>query len=387
MLEALRQLHKGEYAEAVEQLFSANDRPLQKGIDLAFETAEEGLLPFVEEFKYNTSVFNAFKTHAEMDALMDALTDEQGRIRSFRKFQKAVEPIIGKYNRAWLQTEYNTAIRSADAARYYQEALRTKRIFPNLEYLESRAKNKRAEHSAWVGTILPVEHPWWDTHLPPSAWNCQCSVRRTRKEATEVPPEGKDDEEMPDTLRQNPGKSASPFKLSEHPYLKGQGDPTCPECRRQGLVSGAQLSDEESLLCPRHRLAKEAIAKERRQRARQVEREIRDWAKMAIPEHGLRLQQKGHNIRILRRSVRNVSEHFTSIELKEMARDLLAICKRAQFIDEAPIDIYSHNYEKKVARGVKKYTYYKAEWHGYSIRVNMEVIDGEEIPYAINIIK
>ncbi|MBR8784267.1 hypothetical protein IX308_000436 [Porphyromonas levii] len=255
VLEALRQLHKGEYEEAVKQLFSANDQPLQRGLDMVFDTADDELFPFVEEFKYNTSVFNAFKTHAEMDALYNALTDKEGNLRSFRQFRKAVEPIIGRYNEQWLRTEYNTAIHAADAARYYQEALRTKHIFPNLEYIESKAKDKREEHREWVGTILPIEHSWWDIHMPPKEWNCQCGVKKTRKPATDVPAEGEDDRNMPSVLRQNPGKSASPFKLDEHPYLKGKGEVTCPECRRQELVNGSKLSDEESQLCPMHRLA------------------------------------------------------------------------------------------------------------------------------------
>ena len=56
----------------------------------------------------------------------------------------------------------------------------------------------------------------------PSAWNCKCSVRKTRRAVTPAPAEGPDEEGMPSALRQNPGKTASPLKLSEHPYLKGQ---------------------------------------------------------------------------------------------------------------------------------------------------------------------
>lgn len=256
--EAIRRVYGGETEAALGPLFEANDRPLQAGLDVAFEGADASLGGFVQDFRYNTSVFSAFKSHAEVGALEAALRDESGRLRSFRKYEQAVAPIIGKYSREWLRTEYNTAVRAADSARYYREALRTKRIFPHLEYVESLASNKREEHKAWVGTVLPIEHPWWDTHMPPSAWNCKCSVRKTRQAVTPVPAEGPDEEAMPTALRQNPGKTASPLKLSEHPYLKGQGLPTCPECRRQGLVSSAELSDEEGKLCPMHRMAKAA---------------------------------------------------------------------------------------------------------------------------------
>lgn len=299
--EAIRRVYGGETEAALGPLFEANDRPLQAGLDVAFEGADASLGGFVQDFRYNTSVFSAFKSHAEVGALEAALRDESGRLRSFREYEQAVAPIIGKYSREWLRTEYNTAVRAADSARYYREALRTKRIFPHLEYVESLASNKREEHKAWVGTVLPIEHPWWDTHMPPSAWNCKCSVRKTRQAVTPVPAEGPDEEAMPSTLRQNPGKTASPLKLSEHPYLKGQGLPTCPECRRQGLVSSAELSDEEGELCPMHRMAKEAadlkaLIEERRQLYEQLRRDP-DYTDVAFDPKtgGLKATHVRHN--------------------------------------------------------------------------------------------
>ena len=299
--EAVRRVYGGETEAALGPLFEVNDKPLQAGLDVAFEGADASLGGFVQDFRYNTSVFSAFKSHAEVGALEAALRDECGRLRSFRKYEQAVAPIIGKYSREWLRTEYNTAVRAADSARYYREALRTKRIFPNLEYVESLASDKREEHKAWVGTVLPIEHPWWDTHMPPSAWNCKCSVRKTRRAVTPVPAEGPDEEAMPSTLRQNPGKTASPLKLSEHPYLKGQGLPTCPECRRQGLVSSAELIDEEGELCPMHRMAKEAadlkaLVEERRRLYDRLRRDP-DYTDVAFDPKtgGLRATHVRHN--------------------------------------------------------------------------------------------
>lgn len=74
---------------------------------------------------------------------------------------------------------------------------------------------KRKEHLALVGTIRPIEDPWWDTHTSPLAWNCKCTLRRTRRAVTPVPAEGPEEEAMPSALRQNPGKTTSPLKLYE----------------------------------------------------------------------------------------------------------------------------------------------------------------------------
>ena len=90
------------------------------------------------------------------------------------------------------------------------------------------------KHLELVGTIRPIEDPFWDIYLPPSEWNCKCSFRPTDKPATDVP---KITQIVPPTFQNNPGKTAEFVKLNEHPYLKGKGVATCPECRRQGLVS------------------------------------------------------------------------------------------------------------------------------------------------------
>lgn len=121
------------------------------------------------------------------------------------------------------------------------------------KYLLSGAVDKREEHREWVATVLPILHPWWDTHLPPSEWNCKCSFRPTDKPVTQVPEEG--DTPVEPTFAQNPGRTASPLKLSEHPYLRGKGDPSCPLCRLEGLIGTTLSSSGTDHLCKRHALA------------------------------------------------------------------------------------------------------------------------------------
>jgi hypothetical protein len=77
-----------------------------------------------------------------------------------------------------LKTIYWANVNTAYAAGEWERIQRTKRVLPFLEYLISTAVHKRMEHLAWVGTVLPVDHPWWETHYPPSAWMCQCRVRQ-----------------------------------------------------------------------------------------------------------------------------------------------------------------------------------------------------------------
>lgn len=118
---------------------------------------------------------------------------------------------------------------------------------------------KREEHLALVGTIRPIEDPWWDTHTPPLAWNCKCRIRPTDKPVTPIPEETDKDKPAPG-LSGNPGRSGSVFDLKSHPYTRGQGDPHCPECRRQGLVKSSDLQDlPGDRLCPMHAAAMKIV--------------------------------------------------------------------------------------------------------------------------------
>lgn len=250
--EALKEVYGEGLVEEAKRTLSpslfklAND-PLRHAIDSAFSEPEFGKREqdFINEFKYNTGVFSAFKAHAQQELLVSLLLDEEGNLRSFARFRKAVKGINEQWNDNWLRTEYNTAVRSARSAANYRDALRTKDTYPNIEYLESIAKDKRKEHLEFVGTILPIDHTWWEAHLPPVEWNCKCSWRPTDKPVTDVP---STTEEVPPVFRNNPGKTAEFVKLSEHPYLKNQGHATCPECRRMGLVASDDINNADSVL-------------------------------------------------------------------------------------------------------------------------------------------
>lgn len=254
--EAVRRVYGGESDLALRLLFASSDLPLQAAVAEGFTVSPsfgERNPDFDAQFRYNTAVFAAFKGHAEWESMRRELTDEEGRLRSFAAFRRAVRPIIGRYNDQWLRTEYNTVVRSARSAAKWRDALRSREALPNLEYLLSGAVDKREEHREWVGTILPIDHPWWDTHLPPSEWNCKCSFRPTDKPVTGVPDER--DHPVEPTFAQNPGRTASPLKLSEHPYLRGKGDPSCPLCRLEGLIGTTLSSSGTDHLCKRHALA------------------------------------------------------------------------------------------------------------------------------------
>ena len=375
-----------------EPLFKLSNDALQQGINSVFSEPEFGKKneEFINEFRHNTAVFSAFKNHRQTEDIVALLYDDEGNLRSFREFRKLALQVSKDYNVNWLQTEYNTAVRAARSAVNYRKALETKHLYPNLEYIESTASVQREEHLEYVGTILPIEHPWWDTHMPPSAWNCACSVRPTNKDVTEVPPA----DLVNPVFKNNPGKTAEPVNLKEHPYVKG----VCPyfnTCKRRDYGSQLKLdlSDEENPpvipQCGICKMAADAEERARKKRRKLKDKEIREWAKESIPEYGLRIEADNFvsgEIHVNRRSVNDIASHFTENHLKDLSKDIHVIIKKAQFLTEAGLNPERHNYINKVNRGVTGYRYYKLFHNGLNLRLNVEIRNGKEHVYMLNII-
>ena len=83
-----------------------------------------------------------------------------------------------------LRTIYHTNLHSAYAAGQWARIERNKKAFPYLKYIPSDAAFPREEHRRFYGMILPVDDPFWQTHMPPNGWGCRCNVRAlTRAQA------------------------------------------------------------------------------------------------------------------------------------------------------------------------------------------------------------
>ena len=91
-----------------------------------------------------------------------------------------------------LRTIYRTNIRMSIAAGRWRKFQREKASFPYLRYLSDHyRKHPRLDHRSWHGLLLPIDHPWWQTHFPPNGWGCNCNVeqvseRRRRQEGWDV---------------------------------------------------------------------------------------------------------------------------------------------------------------------------------------------------------
>lgn len=102
--------------------------------------------------------------------------------------KRVIDPATGQMELAQLgspqrlATIFDTNVRTAYAAGKWERIQRTKVAFPFIEYSSMMDGRERPQHHAWNGTILPVDHPWWDTHYPPCAWRCRCwPIQRSQR--------------------------------------------------------------------------------------------------------------------------------------------------------------------------------------------------------------
>lgn len=368
--EAIDQVYRGEL-ELSPSLFKIQNDALQQAIDVAMDEPEFGRKngAFIEQFRYNTAVFAAFKAHGETRAFVELLIKPDGSLRSFREFKKLALRISPKWNEKWLRTEYNTAVRAARAAVKYRDALRTKHLYPNLKYLMSTAKDKREDHLAFVGTVLPIEDPWWDDHLPPSEWECKCGVEVTDEPVTKRPM----DTGIKPTFRNNAGKTAQFVKLSEHPYLKNQGHATCPECRRMGLTENIGNIDEDSQLCPMHRMARE----ERRRKSKEA---LLKWRETLPKKVGIDIPTQLPylpSLHISRASIKSTLSkyHSESWKRNNALINMEDTLKNATYAGWAPDEILPNGAKKHPQ--VDYWLYYKIDC-GY---INVKRMDDGKLAY------
>jgi hypothetical protein len=217
----------GNIAGIEPNLFDLTNKVLQVAVMGTFRQAGAAWnrqnADFAEQFSTNTAVFAAFKNHRQTTEMVSLLRKDDGSIRTFSEFKAEALKISEGYNTNWLQTEYNTAVRGARMAVNWKKFEQTKRLYPNLEYMPSRAADPRDSHRVLWHLVFSMDDPIWNTIMPPSDWNCLCGVRQTARKVTPIPA-GFEWPDTPPQFRNNPGKSAEFVNTKETGYYKDAPD-------------------------------------------------------------------------------------------------------------------------------------------------------------------
>ena len=67
---------------------------------------------FIQALRHNNAVFAAFKTHRLQNDVARRLLDSNGNLKPFEQWKNDVQGITSHQCKAWLRTEYDTAVRN-----------------------------------------------------------------------------------------------------------------------------------------------------------------------------------------------------------------------------------------------------------------------------------
>lgn len=79
-----------------------------------------------------------------------------------------------RFDEARLRLIYDVNLRQSYAAGRWQRAWRNRASKPLMMYRTMRDERVRVSHARWDGLVLPIDHPFWQTHYPPNGWRCRC---------------------------------------------------------------------------------------------------------------------------------------------------------------------------------------------------------------------
>lgn len=101
-----------------------------------------------------------------------------------------------------LRTIFQTNMQTSYAAGDWAQIQENKAEAPYLMYDAVMDNRTRPEHRKWDGTVLPVDHPWWDTHRPPNDFGCRCGTIQLSKAQAVAMGKAVDDPAPVDAVRE-----------------------------------------------------------------------------------------------------------------------------------------------------------------------------------------
>ena len=110
-----------------------------------------------------------------------SILDEGGTLADFRRDYDAITQKHGwksPKGAGWhSELIFRLHVSNARNAGRWQQIQRVKKFRPYIRYVTVGDHRVRDTHALWHGVILPIEHPFWLSHLPPNGFNCRCYVQ------------------------------------------------------------------------------------------------------------------------------------------------------------------------------------------------------------------
>lgn len=180
----------------------------------------------LNKLRTNTYIFSGAKTYQQYQALNKAVYKGNEKL-SYKVFKERALAIFEDYNLNYLKTEWETAITSASTAKQWSFAEQHKDKFPYLKYNAIIDERTSEVCRMANGITLPVDAPFFKTHVPPQHFNCRCvlehidkyeDVRPTSPQRLSEVKKYMDDNVQP-VFKMNPGIDKIVFS-PKHPYFQ-----------------------------------------------------------------------------------------------------------------------------------------------------------------------
>lgn len=353
------------------ELFFKTFDTLTGAIGKVFGAATYGTpdFEFANEVRRNIAVFAAVKTHRQQNDIYTQMWDDKGRVRSFGEFRKASQPIIGQYNDAWLQTEYNTCLIRSQNAQKWREMERNADLYPNGQWLPSTSVHPREAHKAFYYKIWPLSSPFWESNHPGSLWGCKCGFRSTSEPPTDAKEARQAIKEVPPAapgLEGNPAKTGEVFCLKSHPY-----------------ATDAYV-DYKTLRPLVNRYADGVMMKYTEAKAKEVKSRIDPFRGLVIPAGNLHTGR----VTFLRRCFKDIKTHNADYRVLMHVTNPERAVLEWEYIGSKPVATYPKGHPKAGQRkhpDVERFLYYETMIGGKKryVCVKQLISTKAEVPYCI----
>lgn len=179
--------------------------------------------PEVLQMQRNLYKFSGAKNYVLLQQINEILHSDKGK--NWQTFLQEVQKLNPKYNKNYLQAEWQTAKQAGYHAGNWQEYVKRKDLYPNLKYCTQKDERVREEHRPLEGFIAPIESDFWKDFYPPNGWRCRCYVVQTAEPASTGDMPQLSDKDFPKEFRGNVAISGQVFKEDStnqgtpHPYF------------------------------------------------------------------------------------------------------------------------------------------------------------------------
>lgn len=143
----------------------------------------------------NAFQFSAAKNSTEQAAINQQLTDalmRNGKKVTYAEFKESVAKVTKQFREDWLRTEYNSALRMAEAGKEWKEIVEQKATSPYWIYKTREDSSVRPLHEMLNNKVFRIDDPAGMRVFPPIDWNCRCrgkSISQTEIDTLGITPQ------------------------------------------------------------------------------------------------------------------------------------------------------------------------------------------------------